>query len=340
VTGGRTGAALAMAVLVSLGGVLLAHAALVLAQAEFLSTSSAVRSLRLEFLAQRAVVTVIEGTRVPATGREIGVDSVAGVDGAARWRGRLRRISPEIWLAEGEAVEGPAARTVALPVWRLDPVTRTQELGAILVTGGTARVEGLSRVTVAGFGRAPGPTPSGGCPPAASADSIRTIWKADPDSGAIALGRLSLASLIGRAGIGVSAVGTPAPQSRLGSCLESSWNWGDPNGFGRPCGTRLPIVDAAPGVVLEGGTGQGLLIARGDLTLRGSSFYGLILVEGVLHLEGPASVTGMVVARGGAVVSGEAFVTGSTCWASAALGVPGLHQSAPILPRRWIHLDG
>jgi len=338
---GRAGAALVTAVLLSLAGVLLAHGALVLAHAELTASQSARRSLRLDFLSEGAVLAAIEGSGVRSAGvGVVAADSLAGSDGTASWFGRLRRISSEIWLAEGRAEDGPARRAVAVPIWRADPATRVDAIGAVVVTGGTAAINGLSQVRIEGGNGESEAAPPGGCSTDTGDERALLPWRSDVDSSAITLGLLSLDSLITRADVRLLAEGTPAPTARLGVCLENPLNWGDPYGFGTPCRDRLPVVEVGPGVVIAGGVGQALVVASGDITLRDTDFFGAILAEGEVTLEGRSEVTGLIAGRGGVSISTEASVAGSRCWAEAAFRAVPLGNAIPIPPVRWIRLDG
>jgi hypothetical protein len=76
----------------------------------------------------------------------------------------------------------------------------------------------------------------------------------------------------------------PAPVVTAGVCTASNTNWGDPLNPAQPCGKRYPIVHVSnfSGTTnISGGTGQGILLVDGDLTISGAfTYYGLIIVRG------------------------------------------------------------
>jgi hypothetical protein len=229
---------------------------------------------------------------------------------------------------------------MAVPIWRVDPATRVEAIGAVVVTGGTAAMDGLSRVAAIDGVAGDQPAPPGGC----SADDLEERpllpWRADVDSSAVTLGLFPFDSLVARADAQLLVQGTPTPTARFGVCLESPLNWGDPYGIAAPCRDFLPVVEVGPGVVLAGGVGQALVLARGDITLRDTQLFGAILAEGGVRLEGRSEVTGVIAGRGGVSLAREASVVGSRCWAEAAFRVASLGYVMPITPVRWIRLDG
>ena len=127
------------------------------------------------------------------------------------------------------------------------------------------------------------------------------------------LARLSEAS--------VGSGGTPAPVNRFGECVEGeTWNWGDPDRRHRPCGAYLPMRYAPGDLLVEGGTGQGLLLVDGDLTFTaGFRYYGLVMTTGALRVRGGAALTGYAVAVGGLTIEDGAWIERSACWAFRAL---------------------
>lgn len=78
--------------------------------------------------------------------------------------------------------------------------------------------------------------------------------------------------------------GMPAPIVRGDACAtEQPRNWGDAARAG-PCGSYFPIVHASGDLSLAGGSGQGVLIVDGNLTIEGGfEFSGAIIVVGELH---------------------------------------------------------
>lgn len=88
-------------------------------------------------------------------------------------------------------------------------------------------------------------------------------------------------------------------------------NWGDPSGQG-VCAGEFPIILGMGDLRLETGSGQGILIVEGDLTLGGDvEFYGLVIVKGELRTVGADNRV-----DGGVVVHGDGRLDSR----SAALG--------------------
>lgn len=338
----REGAALVLAVVLSLAAVLLSHGALVLARAELTSAHASVRVLRVEHAARTAAIEAVERlSAAPAT--PLAGDSVIGAAGGIRWSSHFERISGEIWWVGGSARERATRRSGGFAMWRLDPRATVASTGAVLVTGGGAPVTRVDRIDATSVSTPPTPEPADGClPDTAWSAALPAVaaWSVDPDSMPPRVGRLDALELDGRAELRVGGTGTPGPSRHLGTCTESPWNWGDPGGSDPACLHRKPLVLADSGTVVAGGRGQGVLVARGDLVLRDVAYFGLVLVDGTLRLEGTARLVGAVVARGGAQLSPEARITGSRCWLRAALAIPPLLAAMPAVPGPWIRLDG
>jgi hypothetical protein len=94
------------------------------------------------------------------------------------------------------------------------------------------------------------------------------------------------------------AVITPAPLVTAGACdTIAIANWGDPTGAG-PCGHHFPVIRALGDVTVRGGSGQGILIAGGDVTFEnGATFHGLVMAhDDFLTGSGGGSVFGAVLA--------------------------------------------
>jgi len=103
------------------------------------------------------------------------------------------------------------------------------------------------------------------------------------------------------------AVVTPAPVVSAGRCDRvAPGNWGEPGGAG-PCATFAPLIWARGDLELRGGTGQGVLLVDGDLTLSaGARFAGVILVrDDVISLGAGGTVLGAVLAEDAHVAPGD-----------------------------------
>ncbi len=132
----------------------------------------------------------------------------------------------------------------------------------------------------------------------------------------------------------------PGPSSAGGECLRAlPTNWGDPTSLANDCGTYLPIIHTTGDLTVLGGTGQGVLVIDGDLTVSGGfAFEGLILVGGGLTIAGAGvRITGAVQvdderAKGSEVV-GPSSLNFSSCALSRAL--LSLGQTEPLWQRGW-----
>jgi hypothetical protein len=146
------------------------------------------------------------------------------------------------------------------------------------------------------------------------------------------LGPAPLPTLIAGADLSVSGLIATGPAFVAGTCDRTSpTNWGDPDNPGSPCGSYFPLVAASGGTEILDGAGQGILVATGDLTLRGSAhFRGAVLAMGNLSLVDSAEVAGVVLVQGSLSVGGEARVLRSSCGIRRAqLGGARPHHPVP-----------
>jgi hypothetical protein len=84
---------------------------------------------------------------------------------------------------------------------------------------------------------------------------------------------------------------------RLAGCDPlAATNLGEPLDSSSPCFGFLPIISVSSGSRIEGGRGQGVLLADGDLELADAfDFYGVVVVAGRLYDCGAGTrVTGLV----------------------------------------------
>lgn len=107
-----------------------------------------------------------------------------------------------------------------------------------------------------------------------------------------------------------------------GSCnTQSTTNWGDPNRAtpAGACETYLPIIWIQGSAHITGGSGQGVLLVDGDLTVDGGfTFYGPVIVRGNLKTAGTGGhFNGGVMAAnvdlGETTVLGNAVISYSSC---------------------------
>lgn len=141
------------------------------------------------------------------------------------------------------------------------------------------------------------------------------------------------------------AVGAPIPGPLAGpdGCRTASPdNWGDPGGSG-PCAEHLPLIHAAGHLVMDGGTGQGILVVDGNLELRaGARFYGPVLVRGRAIIHDGALVHGTLVAGGGLTVEDGTVLYGVCPLWRAFTGARALDGAFRPVGRWWIpdHIAG
>jgi hypothetical protein len=127
-----------------------------------------------------------------------------------------------------------------------------------------------------------------------------------------------------------------APAAPGGVCDgKAPGNWGAPASAAHPCFGFVPLVYAPSGLEVASGTGQGILVANGNVVLRpGVAFTGLILATGLVELDG-ASVIGAVRARAGARVDGS--VRYSTCAVGRTLDrARALRHPVRLGDRLWL----
>lgn len=245
---------------------------------------------------------------------------------------RIRRPSAEVAVLEagpGRSRAGSAGAHVLL-LYAPDPATRAARRTAGLRASRIRRAPGVTieaeRAICTASLTAPALLP-GGPPP-------------DPVPGGPpfpGIGGLDLARLLDRLPV--------VPTGRLeadpvvdgpGDCVPGPGNWGDPLRPGGGCVSRYRS-GAAAGNVAFSGSGQGLLVVDGDLTLeRDSHFRGWLVVAGTLRLEAGARLRG--VADGGLeiVLEPGAEVHPDRCAGAEALdAAPGLRRPWRIGPPGW-----
>lgn len=146
----------------------------------------------------------------------------------------------------------------------------------------------------------------------------------------------------GRAGTvfngGITLVPRPSFSS-LGCDATDPLNWGDPRG-GSTCTGHFPAVLVRGDLIVQGGTGQGVLAVEGHVTLGAGFMYrGLIIVQGGLDasdvmIEGAVQVSGP---SGVGVVVGEGTsIRYSPCALNRALVRFGAVR--PLDRRAWVQL--
>lgn len=153
------------------------------------------------------------------------------------------------------------------------------------------------------------------------------------------LGGVTLAGLIVQANHQVSGVTVwPGPALAAGSCDRgTASNWGDPLPVGGPCAGWFPVISAAPGTVVGGGVGQGVLVGAGALELAGDiRFTGVVVALGPVRFRDRARVSGAVVALDSVTLSDSVVVEWSDCAVTMAL--IGAARPAEQPQRPWVVL--
>lgn len=160
------------------------------------------------------------------------------------------------------------------------------------------------------------------------------------DSSIPALVTATGASLVPDLTLPAGAVVTPGPALSAGACdTLVATNWGDPGGG--PCGVRRPVIVALGDVTMRGGTGQGILYAAGDVTFEAGAFFAGLVVAGDDFLTGSGGgiVLGAVLAgdaRRGAGDHSQVGAGGVVRRASCQVRLARLAAAAPIRVRdRW-----
>lgn len=121
----------------------------------------------------------------------------------------------------------------------------------------------------------------------------------------------------------------PRPAEGDGQCdQDAPANWGAPQSPWSPCFAFYPTILAPKGLRLTGGSGQGILIVDGDLSLSGDAeFFGAVILTGALHLSERATIHGAVTALGdqaSARLEGESRIVYDPCALRSALAGTGL----------------
>ena len=302
-----------------------------------------VLAARYELVAARAGARHLEARAAAETAVERALDAGGGawMDSVGEWEesasapmrvGRMdarvawRRLTAEAWQIEAAArgARGPEARWARL-AWVLDPVERVLAWPGVIGVAPGAPVTLLGSVDAARVADPDPPltsllcdVPSGA--PGARLGGVTALHQLPPGQLRPPLGRLSFDTLLALGAPHLDGVGTPAPLEGAGVCLDATWSWGDPERPHRPCGAHLPLRTRIGDLRVDGGTGQGILVVDGDLTLAaGARYYGVVLVSGRIEMLGGASLTGYAVAPGGLMLAADARVRGSACRALRAL---------------------
>ena len=183
-----------------------------------------------------------------------------------------------------------------------------------------------------------GPGCLGGAPPVAQ------LAPAADSTTYLSFGELSWAQLAATARP-VSPVALPAPVISGGACLTSDpANWGDPDRATPPgaCESFAPVLYAPGDLHLTGGTGQGVLLVGGNLTVSGGArFVGLVVARGTVHAQGTGGrIEGALMAAsiGGAAgdIAAPLAIVHSRCALNAAEAAAT--RPLPVPFRGWVEV--
>jgi len=303
---------------------LLAHGVLLMATRQLAASRADVEILRARAAARGAVVGLsgaVPGSSLEETPYGGGPQGASVGSGAVSTRWRVRRLTREAWLGEAWArvrAGGWELREARL-FWRLDPVGRVASFSAV------AEAVDLRLADVVGMVQ--------GLEGPESCDAwtavLDTLFPAGlpalarvsgERAGGGALGPLPWEAALAAIPVSVEGRGTPAPSDSAGVCLDRPWNWGALESDA-PCG-GVGVWRASPGSLeVEGGEGQGVLVARGDVQMAGTRFRGVVLAGGDVRLRSGARVEGLVRTLGALRVDAASGLVGSACSALRALSV-------------------
>ncbi len=207
---------------------------------------------------------------------------------------RLTRTSLTTWwvVSEGHAggtVVRRAARRTVNAVFRLDlpPDAAQAALGVTDSAGvtGSGAVVGADSIEVFGACNSLTTIPIAGI---AAPDTTTVLATGGGISGTppllpdstVATRVASLTStLVADIVLPAGAIVTPAPIS-IGSVCDTlpATNWGDP--AGGACVAHLPVIKALGDLTVRGGSGQGIIVAAGDIVFEnGAVFAGLVIAQ-------------------------------------------------------------
>ena len=141
---------------------------------------------------------------------------------------------------------------------------------------------------------------------------------------------------------GMAPVTTTDVSGREVCDVSVTSNWGAPNDTTSACHGELPIIHAKGDLELGEGTGQGILLVEGDLTVSGRlGFYGVVIVLGRLQTTGAGNrFEGSVIVQGRDRLDSESAILGgarvqySACRTRRAFD--GALRPRPLAARAWM----
>lgn len=329
---GRRGVLLPAMLLLILAMTLIAHGALVLAEAELEVSRVSRAALVARLSAEAGLALVLRDSTAwsavsPLWRAQIRAAGTVGPTGT--YRVRVTRVDREllIWESLGGHMARPVTYRVARLTWRLSPVARLAgakavvESGSLSVTPGAAVLGDRLGDPPQGWSAEDCASVAGSIAEAVPSRRLpaHALLPLEPD-GFPPLGMFRAPELSLRARSVAPGAVTPAAREVDGQCRTAApGNWGSPGSRG-PCKGHFVLVHATGDLAMVGGEGQGVLTTDGDLTLTsGARFLGVLLVGGDLRLEGGALVEGLVRALGTVSLAGSSRISGSGCATLVAL---------------------
>lgn len=359
----RWGVAIPAVLLVLLALTALAHGLLVLSRFELEVGRAARHRLRARLAAEGAVRRALvewKGAGHEALALYASNAGGGALPPAVDYRYVVQRVEREIFVVEGVGVErtGSGNVQVARAVWSLDPAARAGGFSAALEHRGPLALGADASLSGSAVAVPPDEWDPATCSPLGPAiDSLFPTGALPasgllpppvprptgspgfpPDTSVARLGPLGFSHLLSLADRMPSGGVTPVPDP-VGPCRSGSpLNWGAPTDPAAPCHSFFPLIAVDATLIMAGGEGQGVLVVRGDLELRGDAvFFGVVLVEGTLTLAGDSRIVGLTRAGGGAVLKDRARVDGSACVALRAFQeASSLRWGVPVPGRSWL----
>lgn len=352
----RRGAALAVALFALVAMAAIADAILAPALASRRASWRLAAHHAAESEAERALAAIAGGWGPDDwRGFTVGAESVtvrqveaSGIAAShVRVESHVRRLGPALfWVAANTSVPLSDAPATAHRSLLLELVRDTALLPAALTAGGDIQLDAATGLTATGDCAGDGAP----APPTVLASPAATVMRdGQPSAEGIRDSAARAASTYARpAGLRLVALLaapevrlahgttiTPAPRELDGECVREPENWGSP-GSGA-CADRAPVVLAEGDLVVRGGTGQGALVVRGRLVLEGPLQYrGLIVATGGIETRGgPVTVHGAVLTSeaGEARLHDATVIAASACDLAAAADATARISVVPM--RGW-----
>ncbi len=354
----QSGMAIPLILILLTGLTGLAYGALAMARHQLAVARASARHVRSGLAAESGVRMVLgqwaRSGVAPATSPEDSAAFAGTLAPGQRYRVTVRRLDSEVYVLEGEGSDdmGAGRRRVGRVVWAADPVERLASFRAAVEHGSGVTLSRGAAVEGNRVSLTPEPWPAAVCasllPAAATVFPTGSVpperrYQAsggvDVDGGwAVRMGpvRVQGWKLLST----VSPVDPPPGGAVLtGTCeRDSPWAWGSPLDPLGPCAGYFPLVVVEESLIVRAGSGQGVLMVDGDLTLRGAAtIFGVVLTAGTLIMSEGTRIVGFVRAGGGVRMDGGATIEASACGALRALrGAPMLHSPFPVPDGAWL----